>query len=175
MSLQVDAGRPGRPTRPEQRPKKPRIKLAPDTTNYGTARIKFIAALLAAIGLFSFAASQRNAAPDDHYLEARRMLTSYELGKPQEARNYRHPVYQQTLMELDLVDPESISAPAAGSLASELDELIRQYMDRHSSVKQATVERATQSKKRRSEFVRAQNRTRLSPVTEYPECEEDEK
>ena len=161
-----------RPDRPKD-PKKPRIKTTPDTTDYARTRLLFIVALFAMLGLFTFAASKRHHAPDPHYLEARRVLTAYELGKPEASRNYRHPVYQQALLELDLVESASISAKPAELLASELDELIRKYVDKHQSTKKAGTERIKRRMERNTAFFRGQDRSRLNPVTEYPECEEE--
>ncbi|RMG48256.1 MAG: hypothetical protein D6718_02080 [Acidobacteria bacterium] len=111
--------------------------------------------------------------PDPHYLEARRLIAEYELGKPPELINYNHPVYGKALAELELVDPDSPSAAAAGELAAEIRHKIEEFRARMAAEARRKAREAKRRREREAMFLEAQERARLNPVTSYPECENE--
>lgn len=152
-------------------PRKPRVIVRAEdrreTSGWGV--------LLTAVAIVAVLASAwvllREPSPDSHFLAARRMIDNYERGQAEDQLNYTHPVYGEALGELAQVDPESVSAEEAATLAAFIQGRIAAMNEK---LKEREARYAAQREHRRETDRRiflAQERVRMNPVVTYPECE----
>jgi hypothetical protein len=115
--------------------------------------------------------------PEPHpaYVEARRIVAAYELGKAPEAVNYRHPVYRRALVLLSEVGDDSISLWDARDYRSELTRSIDRF-EAHRRAELERIEQARRAQAARDGSLEAQQRF-TSGVDRYAvhahECEEE--
>jgi len=151
---------------------KPEFKLS-ERTQSGS-RLWVILGMLAIVGLSAYAVHSWLTRPDPHYLNAKRLVDTYESGRAPTARNYNNTIYDQALGELDLVEPESVSAPAAAELRADILHGREAFLARRAErnpVDKATV--VTKRQERIQRNVEAYRRARANPQTEFPECEDE--
>lgn len=111
---------------------------------------------------------------DPHFAQAKVVLERYELGKPEEARDYGHPAYAEALAELALVDRASKSARPAEELAADIR---RRALEQEARVRARAVEMKSHQElqQRRDEQFFRERRMRPPPQSNpaAPECVED--
>ena len=94
-----------------------------------------IIALLTVTGLGMM--SRHGNRPDPHFLQAQKSLRDYELGREPSQLDYQNPTYAETLAELALVNPRSVSAEPAHQLANDLNHKILAF---HEGLKRRQAE-----------------------------------
>lgn len=85
--------------------------------------------------------------PDPNYVEARRIVRQYELGKAPEALDYRHPTYAKALELLAQVDRDSISVFDARDFTVELKRSIKVF----EKTRREEAERLAEARRDRTE------------------------
>ena len=141
-----------------------------------TAAKRWVAlSLVVMAGLIAFVIWSSEEQPDPHYVKGLQLVDDYEVGKTDEARNYTHPAYAQALEELRLVDAGSISAAPAKELAEDIELRMRRFSERLAALAKDRARKKELNRKRNYDNLQARTRSRLSPQTEYPECEHEEK
>ena len=159
-----------------RQPPAPTIRVTPSPTpQRQPSRHLGTVALVAALGGLALAAFWFGTHGQDRYfIDAEKMVTDYEMGRPKAARNYGHSVYGNALGLLAKVDPGSASGPPARSLKARLEQDIREFETRQQA-KQDVRSATLKKKKARDEaYMSARYRAVVNPVTEYPECEHEE-
>jgi hypothetical protein len=107
----------------------------------------------------------------EHYENARRMVTSFEIGKEPANIAYENVVYQEALSELDLVPIESSYHVPARDFAEEIRGKIDAYRRRREEMELTQRANFEKSRRRREILYENQRRTRLDPEqTSWPEC-----
>lgn len=103
-----------------------------------SARLKGLV-FLALAGLVAYGAlSMTWRGEDTHFVQAKRILRDYELGKDPEMLNYEDPAYPSALAELALVDAGSSSAEPARVLAIDINAKVQSFRER---VKSEAIQR----------------------------------
>ena len=110
----------------------------------------------------------------EHYENAQRMVTGFELGKEPANIVYENAVYEEALAELDLVPIESKYHDPAREFAAEISGKIAEYRRRRDEMEQTQVANLERSRKRREILYENQRRTRLElEQTSWPECDDE--
>ena len=139
----------------------------------GATRILKVAFVIIVLLAGSLALWSAMRGPDPHYVTAKRLVTDYEYGKPKQLMNYEHPVYDEALGELALVDRNSPSAPAAEALKVEIERNIEEFRLHQARIADRLGQ--TRSKKQEREEQEFQTRaySKLIPFDheDHPECE----
>lgn len=95
--------------------------------------------------------------PDPNYVEARRIVRQYELGRGPEALDYRHVTYGRALELLADVDRHSISIFDARDLSVELKRSIKAFEERR-RVEQESLARARREEEQKERSVELSQR-----------------
>ena len=101
-------------------------------------------------------------------------MEDYELGRPPQSRNYRHPVYAETLGELAQVAPDSVSAQPADALRVRIEGDVRKFEQRQREQRRSTNHIVERRDTRDKASKTAHLHNVLNPVTQFPECEHEE-
>ena len=110
--------------------------------------------------------------PDPHFEKATKILSDYERGLAEEARNYNNAVYEQALTELSLVAPKSISFPEAQALRDDIVARRESFFVRlRESIRENSVREARDSDKK-AELAARRAHSRMHPQVVYPECDD---
>ncbi len=110
--------------------------------------------------------------PDPHYLEARKMVIGYEMGKSAESRNFGNAVYRDALDELAQVDPGSVSAQPAAALRVRIKADLAEFKQEQAARRRSKTNIVEAEKAREKAIQAAHIHSVLNPVTEFPECNE---
>jgi len=109
----------------------------------------------------------------EHYENAQRMVTGFELGKEPANIAYENVVYEEALAELDLVPIESKYHDPAREFAEEINGKIAEYRRRRQEMEQTQRANLERSRERREILYENQQRTRLElEQTSWPECDD---
>lgn len=136
--------------------------------------LPIVAGILVLVVGSAFALFSQRDTTDPHFAQAKVVLERYELGKPEEARDYGHPAYAEALGELELVDHASQSARPAGELAADIR---RRAAEQEARARARAVEMKAHQElqQRRDEQFFRERRMRPPPPSSSaaPECVED--
>lgn len=163
-------------TSPSPAARRPEFKV--DRANPGrgsaswTSKCFVIVSLLALGGGLIYTGWSSTRRPDPHYLEARKMVIGYELGKSAESKNFGNAVYHEALDELAQVDPDSVSAQPAAALRVRI-EADQAEFEQEQEARRRNNTKIVEVASAREKAIRTAHIQRLvNPVTEFPECDE---
>lgn len=106
------------------------VTAAGQATSSGWRTWLGLVGIVAATVALGHAASSWRHREDPHFVNARKIIRAYELGKDPQTLNYDEPSYQEALAELALVAESSISFPDAQSLFAEISQRIARFRER---------------------------------------------
>lgn len=152
--------------------RKPEIKIR-ERERESLSPLPIVAGIILLVVGSAFAVFFKKDTVDPHFERAKLVLERYELGKPEESRDYEHAAYTEALAELALVDRASTSAPPADAL---VEEIRRQVARQQARVRARSVEmqaRQQIQQQRDEEFFRMRRLNPPPPLNApTPECEE---
>ena len=121
-----------------------------DRSDAPFAKLGMWASLVGLIALTFWALDVRKNAPDPHYEMAVKQLARYEDNKHPDGRDYSRAVYAEALEELALVDPESVSGPAASALAVNIKLLVARQAQARADRRKIREDRRNRRRRRRA-------------------------
>jgi hypothetical protein len=130
--------------------------------------------LVAGVVLAGYAAMAWARQPDPHFLMANKLVHDYEIGRAVASRNYNNPIYKQAIGELDLVDPDSISAEPAAELRNEIEQGIGTFLTRTQTRRQDSDKSIEKRRLREANNHKSHRRHVVIPEKDYEECDHEE-
>ena len=163
--------RPAEPIRaPRPRPSRPAPATPPVEAREGIGKLPIVVLLLVVAGAVAFALARHRREADPHLVRARKLVAAYEDGRAPDARDYEHPVYAQALAELERVDPGSVSAAEATSLAGTLRAGAEAQSARALASREAVAARQARAQDRDDRTLEMQRRNRVLADAAFAHC-----